>query len=227
MTFSYLGNRYKALQLTIPPLTTDYSICQNNPDIFPDWNENWDERDFWTICVIKNLRSVKLGAEISIKFHDTTYDSIPITKDDVPAIFEPFVFRDVYITNTDEFENVELDISFYNNRTIDPPPYKPENLELVESDVSYITIQFDDTTLKNDSFDEKYFRIERSTTSSTEGFTQIDTVKQTSLRFQNQYEKLSYTDNSVSTGNTYWYRVRAYNDRGGNSAYSGVLEVVI
>jgi hypothetical protein len=227
MTFSYLGNRYKSLDLTLSPGTTDYSVCANNPDTFPDWNENWDERDYWTICVIKNLRSEGLNVELDVKFHDTSYDSITISKDDVPAIFEPFVFRDVFITNLDSDYSVSFDITFFNNRTITPPPYKPENLEAIEVESSYVTLQFNDPTLKNDSFDEKYFRIERSSTSSTEGFSQIDTATGTSLRFQNQYETIQYTDNTVSSGITYWYKVRSYNDDGGNSPYSNVVEVSV
>lgn len=227
MTFSYLGNRYKALNLTIPSGTTDYSVMAENPDTFPDWNENWDERDYWTICVIKNLTSEGYNAQINIKFHDSTYDSIPLTKNDIPAVFEPFVYRDVYISNPDDTYSVSFDISFYNNRTITPPPYKPENLEAIEVESSYVLLQFNDPTLKNDSFDEKYFRIERSSTSSTEGFSQIDTTTGTSLRFQNQYETIQYTDNTVSSTTTYWYRVRSYNDAGGNSPYSNVIEVSV
>ncbi len=227
MTFSHIGNRYKSLSLSIPANTTDYSVCANNPDIFPDWNENWDERDYWTICVIKNFTSKRFNPIMQIKFHDTTYDDIPITKDDIPAIFEPFVFRDVYITNPDETYSLSFDITFFNNRTITPPPYKPENLEAIETTSDYVIIEFQDTSLKNASFDEDYFRIERSETSENEGFTQIATVTGTSLRFQNRTEKLSYTDNSISIGTTYWYRVRAYNDAGGNSPYSNTIEVNI
>lgn len=224
MTFSYLGNRYKSLNLTIPANTTDYSICANNTDTFPDWNENWDERDFWTICVIKNLTNDDSGAEMDIKFHDTTYSPIHITKDDIPAVFEPFVFRDVYITNNSDLD-IYFDITFFNNRTITPPPYKPENLQLVEKDTSYVIISFDDTSLNNDSFDEKYFRVERSSTSSSEGFTQIATTQGSSLYYQNKTETIEYTDDTVSSGTIYWYRVRAYNDAGGNSPYSNVVEV--
>lgn len=227
ITFNHLGNRYKSLNITLPPNTSDYSLMENNSDTFPDWNENWDERDYWNICVIKNLVSDGHGAELGVKFHDITYNDIPITKDDVPAIFEPFVFRDIYLSNPDTIYEISFDITVFNNRTITPPPYKPENLKVIDSTTSYITLQFEDISLKNDNFDEKYFRVERSITSSSEGFTQIDTIKGTSLRFQNQLETLQYTDEGVSTGNTYWYRVRAYNEEGGNSPYSNVVEITV
>jgi hypothetical protein len=225
MTFNFLGNRYKSVSIIVPAGTNNYSVMENNSDTFTDWNENWDDRDYWTIGVIKDIEAdTTEEPSLLVKFHSEEYENILLKESNTPAIFEPFVFRDIFITNENLYD-VNVNIIVFNNRTINPPPYKPENLIEYEIGSSYVKIQFTDPTVKNESFNEKYFRIERSTVSPTTGFSQIGTATSSSLRFQNENEKIIYTDDTTTIGNTYWYRVRSYNEEGGNSPYSNVIEV--
>jgi len=215
-SLKYSGNRYKSLIITLPDQTVDYSVCENNPSVFPDWNADWDKRDFWDSCVIKNLTH-----DISVKFHSIDYHSIPISLNDIPAIFEPFNFRDIYITNISGYPTT-FDLQFYNNRGINPPPYKPTDLIAERVSHTLATFSFTDNAL-----DEAYYKVERSNVSATSGFSQIFTFQQPVTPQRMNTRTLTFEDTTVQTGHAYWYRIRAYNEYGGNSAYSNVVYVPI
>lgn len=215
-TLKFPGYRYKSLTLNIPNLTTDYNICENNISEFPDWNSNWNERDYWNICVIKNLTH-----EISIKFHSIDYDSIPISLNDIPAIFEPFNFRDVFITNISGYL-ATFDIQFYNNRGISPPPLKPTNFTGTRTSQTLASFSFTDNAINED-----YYKVERSNISATSGFNQIFTFNQPSNPQIMDSRTLTFKDTTAQAGHSYWYRIRAYNSTGGNSPYSEVVFIPI
>jgi fibronectin type 3 domain-containing protein len=69
---------------------------------------------------------------------------------------------------------------------------------------------------EDNATDETGFKIERSTTAGS-GFVEIAQVTANIT---------SYTDNNLTIGATYFYRVRAYN-AAGNSAYSNEASVVV
>lgn len=210
-----LGNRYKAANITVIDGTTDYSICENNPSIFPDWNADWNERDYYDILVIKNL-----GYEISVKFHGPQYDTIQIVPGDCPAIWEHFVYRDIYITNLSG-NDANFNVIFINNRTISPPPLKPINVELEVLSSTSIKISFEDITKGSNSFNEDYFKIERSSTSALTGFAQIGIGRTPALAIsQGKPRIITFTDTTCAPATQYWYRVRAYSLVGGNSNYT-------
>jgi hypothetical protein len=212
-----LGNRYKAANLTIPDGSVDYSICENSSSMFPDWNSDWFERDYWDICVIKNLDN-----EISIKFHAPEYNSISIVPADCPAIFEHLVYRDVYVTNLSG-NDANFNIIFVNNRTIDPPPVKPTNPKATAIDSNTIEVTFQDITASNDLMDEDFFKVERSSTGATTGFTQVGVCPKPSLFGMVPPINMTYTDSSCLATTQYWYRIRSYSTKGGNSPYTSVV----
>jgi hypothetical protein len=188
----------------------------NNPGDFPDWNSDWDERDYWDICVIKDLTRT-----INIKFHGEQYNSIRLTTGDAPAIFEHIVFRDVYISNSSGTD-ADFDVILVNNRTIDPPPRKPTNLEVEVQSPTTIKATFLDNTEKGASWDEDYFKVERSAVGPAAGFVQIGTVTKPALLYTTYPATRSYTDATCIGLTQYWYRIRSYNSTGGNSPYSNV-----
>ena len=69
---------------------------------------------------------------------------------------------------------------------------------------------------QDNSSNETLFSVERSTTSATAGFAEIDTVAANTT---------SYNDTDLAAG-TYWYRVRSY-DGSEYSDYSNVAEVTV
>lgn len=98
---------------------------------------------------------------------------------------------------------------------VNPRPAAPSGLfgaysELVQLGIYKVMMEWTDN-----SSNETSFIIERSSTSASTGFTQIGTKSQNII---------TYTDNSVSRAQQYWYRVCASNS-GVNSAYSNVLEI--
>lgn len=72
-------------------------------------------------------------------------------------------------------------------------------------------------TWQDNSDSESGFSIERSSTSATAGFSEIDTVAA---------DTTQYDDTDLSAG-TYWYRVRAFDAEGNYSDYSEVAEVTV
>jgi hypothetical protein len=212
-----LGNRYKAAHVSIPDGSIDYSICENFPSLFPDWNSDWIERDYWDICVIKNL-----DGEIAIKFHSPDYNSLALLPEDSPSIFEHLLYRDVFITNLSGAE-VNFNILFVNNRTIDPPPFKPVNSTAKAINATTIKVTFDDITATNDPSDEDFFKVERSSTGPLTGFVQVGVCPKPALYGMVPPITLTYTDTSCIGTTQYWYRIRAYSTRGGNSPYTSVV----
>jgi len=212
-----LGNRYKGMHVAVPDGSIDYSICENFQSIFPDWNADWYERDYWDICVIKNL-----DGEIAIKFHSPDYNSLALLPEDSPAIFEHLVYRDIYITNLSGAE-VNFNIIFVNNRTIDPPPTKPKNVTAVSINATTIKINFEDVTANKEVGDENYFKIERSSTGPTTGFAQIAIIPKPPLWGLVPPISMTYTDSTCIGGTQYWYRLRSYELYGGNSSYTSVV----
>jgi len=89
------------------------------------------------------------------------------------------------------------------------PPDAPANLEAVA--VSDITI---DLSWIDNSSNEIKFEIERSSTSLTTGFIKIDTVAP---------DVKSYSDTTLNSGITYYFRVRAINSAG-NSGYADAAQ---
>ncbi|SMP61713.1 fibronectin type III domain-containing protein [Anoxynatronum buryatiense] len=87
--------------------------------------------------------------------------------------------------------------------TIASVPAKPDELKITSTSTDRLTI-----TWKDNSSNEKGFRIERKTGSGN--FSEIATVSANAT---------SYTNTGLSNNTTYTYRVRAYNDAG-NSNYS-------
>lgn len=69
---------------------------------------------------------------------------------------------------------------------------------------------------QDNSSTETLFSIERSTTSATSGFSEIDTVAADTTQY----------DDTGLAANTYWYRVRAY-DGSVYSDYSNVVEITV
>ena len=72
-------------------------------------------------------------------------------------------------------------------------------------------------TWTDNSENETGYSIERSTTSATAGFSEIDTVG----------AGVTTYDDSGLAADTYWYRVRALNAMLGNSEYSNVVETTV
>lgn len=214
-----LGNRYKAFTISLADGITDWSLCENYPADFPDWNANWNERDYWDICVIKQLTNV-----IHIKFHGEQYNQIRIVPGDSPAIFEHIVYRDIYISNNSG-SIAEFDLILVNNRTISPPPLKPKNLSAIAINANLIELIFEDDTLHSDNFNEDYFKIEVSNIGPTTGFLQIGTVKSPATMYVKRPITIKYSDSTVIGSTQYWYRVRSYSLEGGNSPYSNVATV--
>lgn len=207
------GSKYKALQLTIADGTTDYSVAENNITEFPDWSKDWDERDWYNILVIKALGK---NEEIKIKLHRDDQNTIIIRDDEVPAIIDHIVFRDVFITN-DSGSSASFDILFFSPDTLTGPPKRPTEVS-VEEVSGEVVLSFKDNTM-----DDNYFIIERSTTSAVAGFGSIATP---SFRNRNQMpgKIRTYTDSTVAGATQYWYRLKSYRD-GLESAASDVVTV--
>lgn len=209
------GNYYVSITLSLNPQTYDYHLNSEYPHLFPDWNDDWFDRKYFTVCTIKNLNN-----PISIKFHDTSFTSIPITIEDIPAIIEPFNFRDVFLSN-DKLEHANFDITLWNGQGIEAPPPKPTDLSLALNDSGDVVLTFMDN-----SVDEKLFVIERSSTSATEGFVIVkeffpNGIKQT---LRNSRE-LSYTDTTTISTTQYWYRVRSRRTSGFASPHSNISNI--
>lgn len=81
------------------------------------------------------------------------------------------------------------------------------------TDPPYKTVHL---TWQDNSTGETGFSIERSSTSETEGFSEVDAVAENATEYEDE----------VLPG-TYWYRVRAHDDAGGYSGYSNVAEVTV
>ncbi len=90
------------------------------------------------------------------------------------------------------------------------PPAAPDNLTASAVGSTQIELGWNDN-----STDETLFKIERSPDGST-GWTQIATV---------ETDAHSYLDTGLTTGNTYYYRVRAYN--GADSDYSNTASATV
>lgn len=211
-----LGNRYKSFTISLPDGTIDWSLCENNSADFPDWNENWNERDYWDICIIKQLTKT-----IYVKFHGEQYNQIRIKPGDSPVIFEHIVYRDILISNSSG-DIVEFDIILVNNRTITPPPLKPVNLTAIATSSNSINLQFEDETLHSDNFNEDYFKVEVSNIGPNSGFLQIGVVRQSATMYQKRPLIIKYSDTTVVGLTQYWYRIRSYSVDGGNSPYSNI-----
>jgi len=91
------------------------------------------------------------------------------------------------------------------------PPNAPSNLNGAPRAWSQIKLSWQDNSDNEDGF-----KIERKTSSSA--YSQIGTTGENIT---------SYKDNTVSAGITYYYRVRAYNNRGGNSSFSNIATATI
>ncbi len=102
-----------------------------------------------------------------------------------------------------EYSNVD-DATTHSVVTI---PVAPSNLSATAASSSQINLSWIDN-----SDNETGFKIERSTTSNTSGFSQIATVGS---------NVCTYSNTGLGPGGHYWYRVRAYNSAG-NSGYSNV-----
>jgi len=215
-----IGNRYRSLEILLLAGTVDYSVCQEHPNVFPDWNDNWDERDWWTILVLKNFTN-----GFTLKFHNVNHIDIPIKADDAPAIFEHILFRDVFLSNVTAGEDVYVNLIFVSNRPINPPPRRPKELTSEALSPTSVRLSFKDTTERNESYDEDYFKIERSSISGSGGFSQIGTTSPQQLLYVRPLITMEFTDSTVVTGTQYWYRVRAYNSRGGNSPFSNTTTI--
>lgn len=204
------GNKYKSLQLSLIDSITDYSVAENNPSNFPDWDEDWEDRNWFDVLVIKNLTQ---DAELTIKFHTSSDDGIILRSIDIPAIFDKIIFRDVFITNSGAI-TANFDLMYFSPNTIVGAPRRPTgvSLEEVSRDVA---ISFKDNTL-----DESEFIIERSATSNVAGFAVIDTVSYSNYN-QRKGDVRIYTDDTVETGTQYWYRLCSSKDSL-ESVYSGV-----
>jgi len=87
-------------------------------------------------------------------------------------------------------------------------PLAPSNLIITNASSTQINLNWTDN-----STNETGFKIERSTISSTSGFSQITTVAAGGT---------SYNNTGLNSGTTYYYRVRAYNTAG-DSGYSNVV----
>lgn len=211
-----LGNRYKAFTISLGNGVANWSLCENNPADFPDWNADWNERDYWDICVVKQLTKT-----IRIKFHGEQYNSIRLKPGDSPAIFEHIVFRDIYITNTSG-DTAEFDMILVNNRTISPPPLKPVSLEAQAINANLIKVSFEDHTIHGDNFNEDYFKIESSNVGPNTGFLQIGIAREPATMYAKRPVIINYSDIAVIGGTQYWYRARSYSASGGNSPYSNV-----
>ncbi len=99
----------------------------------------------------------------------------------------------------------------------DPPPDAPSNLTAAAAQNSGLNKSFVSLNWTDKSNDEAGFKIERST-SAASGFVQIATVGANAA---------AYTDNTVQSKKTYYYRVRAYNSNNVNSAYSNTANVYV
>lgn len=207
-----MGNKYISLQLSLPVDTIDYHVNKENSSLFPDWNKDWKDRIYYDKLVIKNLT-----ANISIKFHNTDYTSLPITTTDSPAIIEPFNYRDVFITNEDTI-TAEFDITFFSSLEISAPPLKPTNLTAIVINSNTINLSFLDN-----SFVDDYYYIERSIVSATSDFIELDNFKVYGNKNQYKVKERTYSDTTCSPSTQYWYRIRAYNSIGGFSPYSNVI----
>jgi hypothetical protein len=95
-----------------------------------------------------------------------------------------------------------FDVSYSTTSTA--PPAAPTNLTAAVAGATAVDLAWTDH-----ANNEEGFKIERSLTSGS-GFAEIATVGANIT---------SYPDSGLTTGTTYYYRVRAYN-AGGNSAYS-------
>ncbi len=91
-------------------------------------------------------------------------------------------------------------------------PDAPSKLEATGNNICAVDLKWDDN-----SDNESGFELERSTTSSTTGFTRIQTLGP---------DVETYSDLTTENGNTYYYRIRALNDAG-YSDYSNVASVSI
>lgn len=207
------GSKYKSLQLSLPDGTTDYSVAANNTSDFPNWTEDWDDRDWYNILIIKALGQ---NEEITIKFHKSSEGGIVIRDYEVPAIIDNVIFRDVFISNSAGI-TANFDIAFFSPDTITGEPKRPTDLVLSEV-AGEVVMTFTDNTNN-----ESHFSIERSTTSATTGFAEIDTVS-----FSNFGQKIggtkTYTDTSVSGSTQYWYRIRSV--RGGLDSAACDVETI-
>ncbi len=99
----------------------------------------------------------------------------------------------------------------------DPPPDAPSNLTAAAAQNSGLNKSVVSLNWTDKSNDEAGFKIERST-SATSGFVQIATVGANAT---------AYTDTTVQSKKTYYYRVRAYNSNNVNSAYSNTVNVYV
>lgn len=96
-------------------------------------------------------------------------------------------------------------------------PAAPSNLTATAAQTSGLNKSVAWLKWADNSSDEAGFKIERST-SATTGFAQIATVGANAT---------AYTDSTVVSKKTYYYRVRAYNSNGANSAYSNTANVYV
>ncbi len=96
-------------------------------------------------------------------------------------------------------------------------PAAPSNLTATSAQTSGLKKSVAWLKWADNSSDEAGFKIERST-SAAGVFVQIATVGANAT---------AYTDSTVVSRNTYYYRVRAYNSNGANSAYSNTANVFV
>ncbi len=195
------GTKYKSLQLSLGSSVNNYSVAENNTSAFPNWSEDWDKRDWYNILVVKALGQ---NQEITVKFHKNTEGGIVIRDYEVPAIIDNVIFRDVFITNSGDI-TAEFDIAFFSPDTITGEPKRPTDLALSEV-AGEVVITFVDNTNN-----ESHFSIERSVTSATTGYSEIDTVSFSNFN-QKRGGTRTYTDDSVSGSTQYWYRIRSVRD---------------
>lgn len=95
--------------------------------------------------------------------------------------------------------------------TIMSPPASPSNLQVVSSTSSYVNLTWTDGSDNETGFD-----IERSETQAS-GYSVIGSVNQNTI---------SYSDQTILPGATYYYKVRAKND-GGFSDYTTIVAAII
>jgi len=216
MPIENTGGKYKSLRLTIPDGTTLYNVAQENSTSFPDWSEDWQDREWYDVLVIKRLSPE--DAAIEIKFHRDEFDWIPIEYCDTPTIIDNFVFRDVFIKN-DSGEDATFDLLFFSPRVISGEPRRPTNVQAAEVTASSVTLEWEDNTT-----DDHGFYVERSSTSATEGYSTVGIVKFSNFN-QMIGKRREWTDDTVASGISYWYRVYAARRDGLQSNYSNVLSV--
>lgn len=216
MPIENTGGKYKSLRLTIPDGTINYNVAEQNSTSFPDWSKDWQEREWYDTLVIK--RFTPETAVIEIKFHRSEFDWITIEYCDTPTIIDDFVFRDVFIKN-ESGEDATFDILYFSPRVIEGEPNRPTELSAVSSTASEVVLSWRDNTV-----DEHSFYIERSTTSATDGFSTVGLIKFSNFN-QMKGKIRQWTDDSVSSATTYWYRAYALRKDGLQSNYSDVISV--